>query len=51
MQLGAPYLNFTYLGLKGLEALHHTLQTREMHGNANKNMDDFFPIQGICFIF
>ncbi len=40
MKLGVPCLDFTYSRVKN----KRTLQTKDMHGDASKNMDDFFLI-------
>jgi hypothetical protein len=42
MKLGGPCLDFTYSRVKNKRRLNETLQIKDMHGDASKNMDDFF---------
>jgi hypothetical protein len=42
MKLGVPCLDFTYSMVRNKRRLNETLQTKDMHGDASKNMDDFF---------
>ncbi len=44
MKLEVPYLDFTYSRVKNRRRLNETLQTKDMHDNASKNMDDLFFI-------
>jgi hypothetical protein len=34
-----------------MQQLHPTMQTKNMYGNVNKDVDDKFPLQKIPFIF